>query len=155
MTNNEARKNVESGMTNKGQGIPFSWLKRDSFVICHLSFGFPSLPRIKRIHLRRAVLVTDVGFVNQFELLDGFLLFAPPFQHAAERINKFLLFVVERQLFLDGVLQRAGGEVVHAAASEALPKVTHSLDSPVRIVLGLLKLGNRLADLACLEVKLA
>ena len=52
-------------------------------------------------------------------------------------------------------MQRAGGEVVHAAASEALPEVTHSLNSLVRIVLGLLKLGNRLADLARLEVKLA
>src|ERR1035437_10351115 len=70
------------------------------------------LARIVGIHLGANVLVADIHLVDQLELLDGLLLFAHLFQNTTQRVDRFLLLLVEHDLFLDRHLERPRRQVI-------------------------------------------
>ena len=108
-----------------------------------------------RIHLRANVAVGHVGFVDDEELFDGLGLFAHLLEHAAEIVDEVFLFVVERGLFLDGVLEGAHGGIVHVPLGETLCEHAHGGEALVGVALRLLKFCRGLADLTGLEIQLA
>src|ERR1017187_9038733 len=114
-----------------------------------------SLPRIMRVHLCADVAVGNVRFVDDEELLDGLGLFAHLLKHAAEVVDEILFLLVELRTFLDCVLERADGGIIHAAFGKRLRQQAHRRDALVRVALRLLKFRDGLADLARLKIELA
>src|SRR5207249_8440555 len=124
-----------------------------------LMWWWPRLPSallpVIFVHLFGDVAVGAVGAVDEFELLFGLFAFAHFFQRAPQVIDQLFLFIVEDELLLDGPLERARGQLVHAPARVALAEIIHRFDLAVRIGLGPLKLLDRFADLSRLKIKLA
>src|SRR5882724_3118340 len=126
-------------------------------IMCKLLTFYPANTKLTAPHKMRPLwrkhLIAGVRFVNLFELFDGFVFFAHAFENGAEVVNQILLFLVERRLFLDGVLQRARGDVEHLALGKTLREITHGSEPLVRILLRLLKFLDGFADFSRLKIK--
>src|SRR5438552_495592 len=97
-------------------------------------------------HVGLAFLVAAVSAVNLLELRDGFFAFAHFFENRPEIVKQVLFLVVEPHFFFDRLLERAGSEIIDAAARIALGQVIHGGNTLVRVELGLLKLLDGFAD---------